>query len=91
LQVKKRLDNLVNMVEEGDLSEALKARILRREEELKDICMQLDMAKQQPVKEIRISTEKVQDMLLGLNRLIDNHREKVPALRNACGVYFLTS
>lgn len=86
--LRKQLDNLLKMVEGGDTSESIRNRIKDRESQLKELGARINAQQRLTPNIQKVATEKIQDMILGLNRLLKSRSDNIVLLRNALNNLF---
>ncbi len=87
-KVEGQLNNLLQYIEAGDSSESVRSRIAQREEDLRALNNKIEHAKQSPVHVKKVTLEKVQDMILGFNKIITKQQDNIPLLRSALSKVF---
>jgi hypothetical protein len=81
-KIQTQIDNLLTLVERGDLSDSIKSRIEQRERELREVTLQVERSRLSGEQLISVSADWIKDKLLNLSGLIGCYPDKVSLLRN---------
>ena len=81
-QLKKQIDNLLTLAENGEVSPALNQRLSNREAELRELQSQINDSNVSPKVLLRSSMDWIKSKLYNLQMLAQNNSDKVILLRN---------
>ena len=81
-QIKSQIDRLLDGIENGGEFSSIRERLSKREVELKQTQHELEKLECLPAKSSKITTSWLQEKLLGISSLLNEHQDKIPYVRN---------